>query len=210
MIAKKIEWLIKTHENFNKAAFGRKIGTKSGLVHDWLNGKSKPKIEYQKKICEAYGVTLEWLNSDECIQPIINETDNESNTGYYMNFEFLSKKIKTALDESGISQLKLSEEMGIHRNTINNWVAGKNAPDAIQLFQLAGLTQKNVVWFYGENATDVPPKNDTDELKFLRKLIENQQETINTQARTIEQFSTKSDESKSKDKYHGDIHPVKK
>ena len=67
MIKSKIAWLIENFEGGNKTRFARKIGIKDGksaLVHDWLNGRSKPKAEYQRAICKTYGVSIEWLNDD--------------------------------------------------------------------------------------------------------------------------------------------------
>jgi len=67
MIKSKIAWLIESFEGGNKTRFARKIGIKDGksaLVHDWLNGRSKPKAEYQRAICKTYGVSIEWLNDD--------------------------------------------------------------------------------------------------------------------------------------------------
>jgi len=67
MIKSKIAWLIENREGGNKTRFARKIGVKDGrsaLVHDWLNGRSKPKSEYQRAICKIYGVSIEWLNDD--------------------------------------------------------------------------------------------------------------------------------------------------
>ncbi|MDR2727864.1 MAG: helix-turn-helix domain-containing protein, partial [Chitinispirillales bacterium] len=67
MIKDKIAWLVENFEGGNKTRFARKIGIKDGksaLVHDWINGRSKPKASYQSAICQAYGITVEWLNDN--------------------------------------------------------------------------------------------------------------------------------------------------
>jgi len=64
----KIAYLIKVREGGNRSEFARKIGIKnatSGLTHDWVNGRCRPKGDYQLKICEIYGVSIEWLQNDD-------------------------------------------------------------------------------------------------------------------------------------------------
>jgi transcriptional regulator with XRE-family HTH domain len=63
----KIAYLVDTREGGNKSNFARKIGMKnptSGLVYGWITGKNLPSGEYQLKICEAYGISIKWLQDD--------------------------------------------------------------------------------------------------------------------------------------------------
>jgi len=78
-IKDRIAELIETREGGSKTRFAKKIGIKNGntgLVHKWLSGAAKPKMEYQQSICTAYGVSINWLNSQETIS-ITNENDTE-------------------------------------------------------------------------------------------------------------------------------------
>jgi len=64
----KIAYLVSTKEGGNKSSFARKIGMKnvtSGLVYGWIVGRNQPNGDYQLKICEVYGVSIEWLQNDE-------------------------------------------------------------------------------------------------------------------------------------------------
>ncbi|MFA6271201.1 MAG: hypothetical protein WC657_08430 [Candidatus Paceibacterota bacterium] len=49
-----------------QAKFLRKIGLgreQSGLLGDWLNGKSAPGAEYRRLICLAYDINREWFDT---------------------------------------------------------------------------------------------------------------------------------------------------
>jgi hypothetical protein len=64
----KIAYLINVLEGGNRSEFSRKIGIKnttSGLAHDWMTGRCRPKGSYRLKICEVYGVSIEWLQNDD-------------------------------------------------------------------------------------------------------------------------------------------------
>ena len=68
-IKNKIAWLIEHREGRVKKRFADRIGIKSGHLHDWITGKSVPKYENQKRIADAYGVSIDWLNSEVDISP---------------------------------------------------------------------------------------------------------------------------------------------
>jgi transcriptional regulator with XRE-family HTH domain len=73
MIGDKIKELINNLEGGNKAQFARKIGIpngSSGLVHDWISGRTSPKLGYQNRICHAYGVSVQWLNDGDAETPL--------------------------------------------------------------------------------------------------------------------------------------------
>lgn len=81
----KIAYLVNTKEGGNKSEFARKIGVKnptSGLVYGWTIGKNDPCGEYQLKICEAYGVSIEWLQNDDIpVEPPIMAKETIRPTG---------------------------------------------------------------------------------------------------------------------------------
>jgi len=82
-IGDRIAYLIQVREGGNRSEFARKIGIKnitSGLAHDWVTGRCKPKGEYRLKICEVYGVSLEWLQSDDLPveAPVIQECQRQN------------------------------------------------------------------------------------------------------------------------------------
>ncbi|MDR2727542.1 MAG: hypothetical protein LBB56_00285 [Chitinispirillales bacterium] len=67
-IKDRIAELIETRDGGSKTRFAKKIGIKNGntgLVHKWLSGAAKPKMEYQQSICAAYNVSINWLNNQE-------------------------------------------------------------------------------------------------------------------------------------------------
>jgi len=76
-IVSKIIWLIDHFEGGTKNRFAVKVGVPSGHLYGWLQGKSKPKREWQIKIAEAYGVSVEWLNSAENIPPCAHAKKTE-------------------------------------------------------------------------------------------------------------------------------------
>lgn len=55
---------IGNHHGAN-TTFADKIGTKAGLVGDWLSGRSKPRDFYRNKICSVFNVSRYWLDNGE-------------------------------------------------------------------------------------------------------------------------------------------------
>jgi len=63
-ITKRVNWLIDHYEGGVKNRFAVRVGVPPGHMYGWISGKSAPKGEWAKKICDAYGVTMEWLNGE--------------------------------------------------------------------------------------------------------------------------------------------------
>lgn len=60
MIGRRIFELMKNNRISSKQ-FADSIGVGSGVVCNWINERSNPKIECVIKICEIYNVDANWL-----------------------------------------------------------------------------------------------------------------------------------------------------
>ena len=60
----------------SKADFARKVGVHPVLAGNWLSGKASPGAGYRRKICEAYGISRDWL--DTGTGPMLRETAQDS------------------------------------------------------------------------------------------------------------------------------------
>lgn len=60
MMGKRIFEIIKKNKISSKK-FADSIGVGTGVVSNWINGRSNPKIECVIKICEIYNVDANWL-----------------------------------------------------------------------------------------------------------------------------------------------------
>lgn len=60
MIGKKIFQYLVEHRLTAKE-FGEAIGVQAGAVSAWTRGKSIPRLNQIKKICEVYGIDANWL-----------------------------------------------------------------------------------------------------------------------------------------------------
>lgn len=60
----------------SKADFARKVGVHPVLAGNWLSGKASPGADYRRKICEAYGINRDWLDTGE--GPMLRETAQDS------------------------------------------------------------------------------------------------------------------------------------
>ena len=119
MIKNKIAWLIETFEGGNKTRFARRIGIKdgkSGLVHDWINGRSKPKASYQRVICQTYGVTIEWLNDDKI--PCDNNTSSDNKVRVTGAID--AEKLTTAITELAETNKNLSDSNKVMSESLAN------------------------------------------------------------------------------------------
>ena len=68
-VIKKILWLADTREEGVKNRLCKRAGIESGHLHGFLKRNKPPKRETLKKIADAYGVSIEWLSSEEDISP---------------------------------------------------------------------------------------------------------------------------------------------
>ena len=58
-------------------------------------------------------------------------------------------KIKERRIACGINQPQLATKLGVAKNTISNWEAGRSRPDLNQLLLLCETLQTTVAWFLG-------------------------------------------------------------
>jgi len=126
MISDKIRWIIETVEGGNKSKFARNIGIKgglTGLVDKWLSGKAKPKTEYRKAICTAYGQPEGWLDDDDPNSKYIKE-------GATIRFYLLFRDYAKSTDSFYAAELKAR---GMDGGAIKAFRSGD--PDAIETYQ---------------------------------------------------------------------------
>jgi len=58
----------------------------------------------------------------------------------------LNKRILDKLKEKNITQAQLAELLGVHRNTINDWIRGRMEPGLKKAFHLAKILNVSIDW----------------------------------------------------------------
>lgn len=52
--------------------------------------------------------------------------------------------IREAMKLENLTQERLSDELGVHRNTVQRWLKGINVPDAYELHRIQKLTKSQI------------------------------------------------------------------
>lgn len=77
----------------------------------------------------------------------------------------LVDRLHKAMRERGINATALAAELGVHRNSVNNWLAGKRI-DRRTILAWAMACGVSPVWL--EHGTLTPPSNDGNTLRATR------------------------------------------
>ncbi|MFE4469508.1 helix-turn-helix domain-containing protein [Leifsonia sp. NPDC056824] len=58
----------------------------------------------------------------------------------------MADRIQKAIRDAGLKKEDVAERLGVHSNTIGNWVNGRSMPKGFYLKQLALMTQHDADW----------------------------------------------------------------
>ena len=58
-------------------------------------------------------------------------------------------QLATAMDELSVSRKALAYDLGVHINTINNWLHAKTDPGIINLIKISNYFNVSVEWLLG-------------------------------------------------------------
>ena len=67
----------------------------------------------------------------------------------------VGERIKDRLKELGYQQKGLAKYVGVHRNTVYDWIRGRMEPDLVNIYKIADFLRCDPTWLkWG----DAPPK----------------------------------------------------
>lgn len=86
------------------------------------------------------------------------------------DFALFADRLRSLIKEHGLTQVRLAEELGISKFSLNNYVKGDRLPETTILYALAKYFDTTMEWLLtGEdNCTKVKSKNQNDATEFYR------------------------------------------
>jgi transcriptional regulator with XRE-family HTH domain len=100
-----------------------------------------------------------------------------------MNVRPQVSKALQDLKNQRFTAVEIARKLNVTEGTVRNWISEASEPSASELWDVAELTNKNIVWFYGDATPTVSPPTSSD--VSLTNTILSQQETIASLTRTI-------------------------
>lgn len=106
----------------------------------------------------------------------------------------LNERLKELRARIGLSQVKMAEKLNVSQGCYAAWETGRTEPDFTTLRNIAKLGKVKMDWLaeIGKNTSLLSevefhymPEGDSDEVARLLKIIESQQQTIQTQAEVM-------------------------
>lgn len=85
---------------------------------------------------------------------------------YYKN---LSKRIRDARIQNGLSQTELAEKADVSQPTVANWESGHHVPRPAAMLRLARVLNVDEGWLIGQEAASIPSP-DSDQTYPVRKV----------------------------------------
>lgn len=58
----------------------------------------------------------------------------------------IGERLRSLLKEKGISQIELANYLGVHRNTVGDWLKGRMEPGAINAYKIADFLDCDPEW----------------------------------------------------------------
>ena len=104
----------KNKEYGAKHRFIKKIGISSGHLTAWLSGRAKPNIDYQKKICKAYNLPLNYFKEKETADPEVKKYEHMSKS--QLLFEIGKFKGQQELNRYFIDQIGYFKDILVNRD----------------------------------------------------------------------------------------------
>lgn len=65
----------------------------------------------------------------------------------------VGSRVRSAREASGLSRVQLSDALDVHENTVAKIERGQTSVEAVMLLQIAAMTQRPMMWFYGDTGT---------------------------------------------------------
>lgn len=130
--------ILRTNSGLNQEDFGKQFGIVKSTVSLYENGKSTPDDQTKVKICQHYGVSMDWLYGLEETSHI---NDLENSGIFIFDFSF-SDRFNSLLEESHISSELLCKKTGLSQIQIDNFKNGW--PDLKTLICLADFFHTSI------------------------------------------------------------------
>lgn len=97
---------------------------------------------------------------------IVNLSDQKKEKLYALNKEMYGEVIRTWRQRRGINQIQLAEKLGLSKNLVSNWEAGRSRPDLNIIPRLCDLLDISVAAFFGMPGR--PGELDQQEQRHMR------------------------------------------
>src|SRR5688572_15050528 len=98
----------------------------------------------------------------------------------------LGKRIRTARDESRMSQLKVGVSLGVSDKTISGYESGRIAPPVDKLMQLADLFKKPITFFLGSDPKEYKVASRLRAVEVALRDIRKQLQEIKLVSQTVD------------------------
>lgn len=183
---------LRKSDDMTQEQFGQRFGVVKSTVSLYESGKSTPNDELQKKICEYFNISLDYLHGRTNIkEPYSNESASpgsqkkENDKGFFFFFFFdedhrlqnvFAKRIKTAIDDMGMTQEEFKEGISFGSEKAASFLEGTGEPTADDLIELSRFLNTSIDYLLGE----VPKLNNLEKklLNTFAKLNEDNQDII--------------------------------
>lgn len=108
----------------------------------------------------------------EIIKVIVYYVNRKHKGGNDMKNELTAKRLKMALDDTGISQQDLADKSGVAKASISQYVNGSHAPSNISSGKIAKILGVNPLWLMGfdvEMRKEISSESAQEDMIFLEK-----------------------------------------
>lgn len=169
-IGDRIKTLRKAHK-LSQEEFGKQFGIVKSTVSLYENGKSTPDDEIKKKICEHYGVSMDWLYGLVSVEHI-----DIDQSGFFMfDFEF-TDRFNHLCREKHISEYALAQKLGLTEQNIN-WLK-RGCPDLRTLIAIADYFHVSIDYLIGRTSIKNISSEDEKLLLTFRQLNEDNRDIV--------------------------------
>lgn len=89
-----------------------------------------------------------------------------------MKHELTAKRLKKALDESGLTQQELVVKSGVSKFSVSQYINGSHAPSNISAGKMGKVLNVNPLWLMGfdvEMRKTISPESASNDFDFLEK-----------------------------------------
>lgn len=162
---------LRTAHKLSQEEFGKQFGIVKSTVSLYENGKSTPDDETKKKICEHYGVSMDWLYGLASHQHM----DIDQNKFFMFDFEF-TERFEHLCKEKHISEYALAQKLGFSEGDIDSLKHGY--PDLQTLIALADYFHVSIDYLIGRTSIKNISSEDEKLLLTFRQLNEDNRDII--------------------------------
>lgn len=145
---KRLEELIEDTENINIKTFAEEIGVHPTAVSKWLNG-TYPSTDNLNKILNKYKeIPIEQFGV------IV----------YEVKESYFGKRLKELLEEYGMKQQDLADELKFSKGQVSSWISGRNKPEKDNLEKIANYFDVSIAYLMGLTEEKNSEKADIEKL----------------------------------------------